>query len=137
MDWLARSASRKWGQDTFANPSKYRHTYFVLVGLIQSLGAFLPTLTHTHWVGDCLLIKCSYLFYMVEHPYYALLRISACGRAPPDRISTYNRSRAGNMLHRYGSVSSTQPQLLTLFGGGGNHIIPPVLPPVSIVCFVV
>ena len=29
--------------------------------------------------------------------------------APPDRISTYNRSRAGSMLHRYGNVSSTKP----------------------------
>ena len=39
----------------------------------------------------------------------AHLIISACGRASPNRISTYNRNRAGSMLHRCGSVSSTQP----------------------------
>ena len=38
--------------------------------------------------------------------------ISACGRAPPDRIFTYNRSRAGSMFHRCEIISNIGPEPL-------------------------
>ena len=58
----------RWDQGTSASPSRYRHIYFVLVGLTQSFGAFLPTLTHTHWVGDCFSFNCPSLFYVGGAP---------------------------------------------------------------------
>ena len=60
--------AKRWDQGTSASPSRYRHIYYVLVGLIQSLGAFLPTLTHTHWVGDCFSFSCPSLFYVGGAP---------------------------------------------------------------------
>ena len=71
------SKAQRWDLGTSASPSRYRHIYFVLVGLTQSLGAFLPTLTHTHWVGDCLKIKPS-LYLVVEEPH--------CTRGLPSSI---------------------------------------------------
>lgn len=110
---------RRWDPGTSASPCHYlsiHNTFLLPPQAVHSLPTYpsVQSMPGNSRRGGLLLFDSLFndMLRVPSHPLqYALSLISACGRAPPDRISTYNQSRAGGMLHRYGSVSSTRPQL--------------------------
>ena len=104
VDWLVRPASG-------GSFSRQFHRPYTAVVFYQTR-ALVYIRFYNRWdpgtsASPKICYECRRTHYNMPHSL-----ISACGRAPPDRISTYNRSRAGNMLHRYEIISNIGPEPL-------------------------